>query len=482
MQNLKITFKLETPIIIDRNTTIDGILLSAYYGYLKENGKVLPFDAEHKSVNFIERKEGVFSGSVWYLDKNSEVIFDFIKITKKIEDEKIYKYTNTKVKNNSLYKPALLDFETMSTDKLYFYIRAEKEIVEALLSRIKFLGKKNNLGYGKIANIDVEEIEEDKGFFIKPNVVSKPLDCSVFDVKSNSVAFFRTKPPYWSLEDLKPCYMPSGILLEEFIKQDENYNEYEALKTSEYIDNCTFLHDRRVNIKQDLAKEVKDVKLEEINMPKSFEYKIENNNRSLKCCLTQQIKPNGISCDIKSFMKRYKSSWGDWQYILSNEFISYETLWAIENLRIIGYSLVDNDNWVFTQGKKATEETMLKNYIVDTKKFNVPFSLNLKDTQNAQHISFKARVNISNGYVCIQYGNEMLMVDSYTLNQAIQEISEICDNNKELSKTHLTGNFRGVFYPTIKQNENESINQKIVMEFQKKYCKDVRKLLSLVAY
>jgi CRISPR type IV-associated protein Csf3 len=478
MKNLKITFNLSTPLVMDRFTTIDGILLKAYYAYLKKNGKILPFDKDHKSVKFIEQQKGIFSGSVWFLDKNSDVFFDFVTITKKVEDKKIYDLTEDKVKSNSLYKQALITFETINTDKIYFYIRAEREITEALLSQIKFIGKNANLGYGKVKNIEIEEIKEDKGFFLKEDIVAKPLDCDAFTVKSKAIAFYRTKPPYWSLEDLKACYMPSNMLLEEFIETDKNIENYKTAKM-DYIDNCTFLFENR-----NKTDEYKDIKLEDIKFPKKIKYEILDHNTSLRCSFTQQIHARGIACDVKKFIKYYKRSWGDWQYILTNDFISYEVLWAIEkpSMDIIGYSLVDTKEWVFVQGKNTTENTMLKNYIVDTDKFRVPFSLNLKDTKNAQHVSFKGRVNISNAFFFIQYGDETLNIDAQTLNMARNEIEQILKENKDISKTHLTGNYRDNYYPMLKRNKNEEVNQKIIMEFQKKYSQNVRKLLSLVAY
>lgn len=477
MENLKVTIYLDSPVVLDRNTTIDGILLASYYRYLNKKGKVLPFDKNHSSVDFIERKNGIFSGSVWYIDNQDDVLFDFNTIVKKQEYNKIQKVTGKKTRHNSLFKSALVNYETITVDKIYFYIRAKEIIVRELLrTETNFIGKNQNLGLGRIRDVDVEAIDEDKGFFLdsEKKVVSKPLDCRYFDVESDAVAFHRNMPPYWLKEDLTPCYMPSNILVEEFVRPQQS-SDYTSIKDMEYISNVRFVYENRGKAKDreiDYSKKTK----------KTTTYQYTDDNIENKCAFTGEIHSKGIYTDPKQYIRDTRSNFADFEYIDKNKkFISEDAMWVLENIKEIGNTLVSNDGIVYLQGKLATEETRIKNYINDTTLLKPPFSINLKDTQNTQHIVFKCKVSISNAYFYVQFGNKTLDIDSDTLKRAIYEIDEIVKNNKDITKSHLCGNYRDYMYLIQKNTKEKDKNFKIIMNFQKKYSSNIRHILSVIA-
>ncbi|RLD47243.1 MAG: hypothetical protein DRI86_00935 [Bacteroidetes bacterium] len=479
MENLKIVISLASPVSISRNTTIDGILLSIYYNFLRSKGKILPFDKEHKSVKFIERINGAFSGSVWYIDKKSDVLFDFNTIVKKTEYRKIEKITKAKVKDNSLFKAALINFETVEVSEIYFYIKGDKDMIESLLDfGLQFIGKKKSLGFGKVSGFKVETINEDKGFFLnaEKSIVSKPLDCSIFNVPDNkAVAFYRSMPPYWLEEDLVPCHMPSNILIEELVRPSIS-KKYVATKSAEHISNVRFLYEN-----QDKRIDYNSFAYDK-NASKTLLFTPTTDNTKFACALSGEISKSGVISASKNYLNTTRKSFADYQYIKGDNFISDEGLWCLENMKAIGYSLVEPNKWTYLQGKLSKEGTGLKDYIVKPSLYKVPFSVNLKDTINAQHVSFKGKVNISNGYFFVQYGNSTINVDSDTLLRAMEEIKMITGNNKEITKTHLCGNYRDCFYPSQKLTANKNDNFKIIMEFHKKYGGDIRKMLSIVAY
>jgi hypothetical protein len=180
-------------------------------------------------------------------------------------------------------------------------------------------------------------------------------------------------------------------------------------------------------------------------------------------------------------MQKFKPSFADYDYFKNNDFLSKEALWCIENISEISYSYVDKDSWIYLQGKNAKDGTRYKDFLKDPKMLKPPFSINLKDTQNAQHVSFKGKVSISNAYFTVQYGNTQLYIDNEMLQNAIKEIEQITAE-KKITKSHLCGIFndsKSGHIPLKKANENIQ-NLKIISDFQKRYNSHIRLLLSSV--
>jgi hypothetical protein len=484
MKNLKITISLDSPAVLDRYTTIDSILLSLYYRFLEKNGKKLPFDPEHKTVNFIEKKNGVFSGSIWYVEKDEQVYFDFDTIIKKPEYEKIFEVTGKRAQTDSKFKQALVTNELIVVEKIYFYIKAEKDIVENILNKeLASVGKYGRLCYGKVSKngIKIEEINEDKGFMINANTASKPLPVSDFSVNSKKVAFARRSAPYWLNENLEACYMPTTSLVEMSDTTGDDERFY-ANKEIQYISNVNFLYKQAHSDEVDVQEDIDFIEKSYSNFKKHKKYAFEYvyDNKDLQCTFSGDVASEGMRGFSQEFMILAKSAWGDWAYMKNNDFISKESLWCIENLANIGYSIVDSKKWIFVQGKKATDDNRINNFLRNPFALQAPFSINLKDTANAQHISFKGKVSISNAFFYLQYGNTTFSVDTQLLLSAIDEIKSIIEKYPEITKTHLCSGFRDGFVPRLKQ-KNRDINEKIVMEFQKKYDKNIRNLLAVVS-
>ena len=468
-----------SPVILDRTTTIDGIILASYYDYLKSRGKVLPFDKEHSTVNFIEKKNGVFSGSIWYIDKDADIAFDFETFVKKPEHRKIKDGTNKPVRNNKLFKAYLGTDETMIVDKLHFYIRAEKEIVEKLLvGKVFAIGKKQGVGFGAVRDIEVEEIEEDKGYMLDESTPSKPLPTSDFSVKTKKIAQMRRMPPYWLQEDLEPCYMPTTALYE---MSDNSMSRKDFVNVKDkYVHNCNFLYEHS-NGKNISFKDIPMDKIKKTLESKKIESFWTTENSTKKCSITGSVSSTGVQNKVTTFMRKLKASFTDYDFFKGEDFLSKEALWCIENISEIAYSYVDKKSWVYLQGKEAKDGTRYKDFLKNPRMLHPPFSVNLKDTQNAQHVSFKGKVSISNAYLTIQYGGNQLHIDNELLQEAIDEVQSITAE-KKITKSHLCGIFdknKSNHIPLKKQHNNME-NVKVILDFQKRYNSHIRFLLSSV--
>lgn len=480
MKNLKITFYFNTPIIMNRLTTIDSILLSSYYAFMANNGKPLEFDKEHKSVEFIHKENGVFSGSVWYIDEDEFVAFDFATIVKKPEYRKIYDTTGKKVRTSALHKGAMESDEMFIVDKLHFYIRADRKIVEGIIQNsLKNIGKYAKLNYGEIRDYDIEELEIDKGFMLNENTPSKPLPVSDFEVNSKKIAYSRRMAPYWLKEDIEACYMPSTAMYE--FSDGTGASKYKVAKDTSYVSNVQFIYDKAFDkkIKKD-GVEFNDSDYSTIKPHKKYGYHYVKDTEPSICAFSGDLKNEGVKNSSRAFLKIIKKSFADYGYMTNDDFVSKETLWCIDNIAALGYLMVDNNQWVYLQGKSSKEGKKINDFVKNPKLLSPPYSINLKKDKNAQHVSFKGKVSISNAFIHVQIGNKALSIDSELLMMAIADIEKITKKYPEITKSHLCRNFRDFFEIQLKK-KNRTINETVVMNFQKKYDSNIRNLLALVA-
>jgi len=484
MSNLKVTLFCEgySPLLINRFTTIDSILLSAYYGYKAKSGHPLPFDDEHKTVDFIHKEHGVFSGSIWYIDEEQKIFYDFHQMIKNPEYKKIYDYLGGKVKSNSLYKQALIEEETMLVEKIHFYIKGSAEHIGALLTNeVKSIGQKQKLGFGKIKHVEIEEIEEDKGYRLDEATASKPLPLSSFDVMSKKIAYFRRSAPYWKKDQQEACYMPTTSLYELPDTTFKQNDAFKLAKDTNYISNVDFIYRVASNFKT--FDEVDTSVLKITPLPKKGDFFQFKEGSKMPCAVSGDMENKGVYGDVRNFIKKWKKGFSDYGDFSHDDFISYKTLWCIHNLKPIGYSLVEEGqkNWAYLQGKEAREGKKINQYILNPKMFNPPFSINLKDTANAQHVSFKGKVSISTAFYYVQYGSSTFQVDAQMLTEAISDIKKLENEFKNVTKTHLCGNFKGAFHPQIKKAA--SLEERVCIEnFHKKYDKHIRNYLNVVAF
>lgn len=486
MKNLKITLTLSTPAVLSRLTTIDSILLSLYYSFLEKNGKTLDFDPEHKTVNFLERKNGVFSGSIWYLSEDSKILYDFNQRIKNTETQKAKTYSKGGNFNLGFWKNALIKEETIFSDKIHFYIRGNYDVIEKLLStQLKYIGGSRKLGFGKVSSFKIEIIDEDKGYMLNNSTPSKPLAVDSFSVNTKKVALFRATAPYWLEENKVPCYMPSLLLQESEDKtvSTKGYLVDTSLEADRYnavLFTKAVIEDLNSNKQKNIV--IEEVPVKDLN-GKTYKY-IDDNN-SYTCAMTGRVEKCGVLGDLSSFLRDKRKSFADFNYVKNNEFLSHSALWALQNIKTLGNIYLDEDNLFYLQGKNKAEGTTAKEMIPHPEKLKPPFLASLKDTDNSQHINFKSKVSISNAFFFLQYGNETLCVDSEALVLAqkhlsklfaIAEAAKVKKNEKYLVRQAALGDMRNeshYFHPSIEFMMDD------IMEYKRVFDYNTRKIMAL---
>jgi len=507
--NLKVSFYMDTdhPLIINRFTTIDSILLSAYYGVLNKIGKRLPYDPEHKTVDFIHRKEGVFSGSIWYIERSERIYHDFSVLSGGMDTaENIRKNIGEKVASSSKFKPFYDADETMIAEKVYFYIRGSKKHMEALVhNEVMYLGKKRRLGYGKVVGAEVEEITEDKGFQLDKSTASKPLPLRVFSLQSKKIALFRPAPPYWETEGREACFMPTTALYE--IK-DTSASTAKGRPKHTVANKTKMGCQTNVHFIYNTMRSVLGKKFDEPEWEKYFTegklgktlfprnhgdiYRYGKIEKPTKCSITGVVCPEGsegMLGDIDVFIYKWRTSFGDFNYVKNTGFVCKEALWCILKFAEIGFSFVSphNDDWKYVRGEGSKKGFLINDIVVDHTMLKPPFSLNIKDSKNPQHLSFKGQVSISNGFFFVQFGNSTLQIDGQLLAEAVADVKRIVEERKYITKSHLCGMFKTdkATHPFLRSGYDEKEKKKdeiIIMEFHKKYNSDIRYLLISVAF
>jgi len=480
-KNLKITVSLKSPAMVDRFLTIDSILLGIYYRLMTEKNGKSPFVDSIDSIKFLDKKEGVLSGSIWYINPEQKVSFDFVRYTKKPESNKIAAALNSqtlKDESGGEFKAGLFEEEVMATESIHFFVRGDKDFIGRLLSELKFVGKKGAIGFGRVGQIFMEEIEADKGHMLDGNTPSKPLPCAVFKSTSKKIAFYRTRPPYWSNHDLAQCYMPTVSLYEA---SDESWHN-EGLSVDqlqEYVANVTFVREC-VKGKAGFSGFTID------DIPQDRKKRWEPyNGEPLKCAVTGTMHSKGASGDMMTMMGINAKNFTDQAYFQNNSFVSEDFLWSIkkDQLTLLGDSLITKDALIHVQGKKKEDGSRFPDFIKDPTKLKPPFSLNVKTTANSQHVCFKGRVAISNGMFPMQLGASTLFVDGDLLMKAIDEVQIVVAGTKEhgISRTHLVGNWAGGNHPELQRVKWTDESEKIIDDFQKKYDSTIRRLIFMVA-
>ena len=141
MKNLKITFNLKNGAILNRFTTIDSILLVHHYALQRELGNIpkdkfieTKDDLENIS-KWLEVKNGVLSGSIWFVDENSHVSLWNVPVRKRTDVNAIFETTGKSVVSASKPTPSSgefksfdLAYEIIKVDKIHFYIRVIQNI------------------------------------------------------------------------------------------------------------------------------------------------------------------------------------------------------------------------------------------------------------------------------------------------------------------------------------------------------------------
>lgn len=466
MENLKISFNISSPLLINRYTTIDSILL---YHYFKLNNS----DGTKSAVecDFIAKEHNTLSGSVWFVEDETILALYPSYITKKTEfnylnenRKKIINYEEGK----GNFKNFLIWSELLIVPKIYFYIRGNKEKIEEILKNVSFIGKKQSIGYGKVESYKIEVVKDDKGFKLDNSTASKPLPLD-FKLSSNKVAYWNRQPPYWDKTRLEPCYMPNNALIETLNKaqKQDNYKK-------EYISATVFTY----SILGD-NKEWRAYKVDDINHPKNkVSAKVDivtNEEHTCAMCGTKAKRgKKGKKHKLKDVLS---DTFNDFAYLDSNNFICEACLWSLENgftasgKPTLGFHFIDENGISFVMGKNKTKTA--KEVLKEAK---IPFSFCFKTTANNQHTVFKSKLTISKDLTVVQYGDETVYFNLDEVNECISEMQRIV-KDYPLKKNHLLPNPQVSDKSHSKlSNEAKKIEDiyKILSNFFKKYDRGTR--------
>jgi len=193
--NYKITFKMQSPIVVYEPIMFDSLLM---YAYIKEKLGYVPQLLEIGDESNIElpdyllkkHESGVYLASV--MQSDDEPLLDLSNFTKHFHKRNIDLIENKKLKiltSKGQYKSYNLPFETKNYDSVYFVIDTENidEVMRLLNNHIASIGKKRNRGYGLIENISYEQTD------LKILRPAPDIDGDLY---------LPVKPPYWRVNDL----------------------------------------------------------------------------------------------------------------------------------------------------------------------------------------------------------------------------------------------------------------------------------------
>ena len=430
MENLKITFFTSSPLLINRYTTIDSILLYHYFKSSKSSG-----DKDALECDFIYKKNKTLSGSIWFVDKETPLYLYPSYITKKPEFDYLNRHKKRPIKyseGRGNFKNFLLWNEFLILPKLYFYIRGDREKIEDLLKEVSFLGKKSSIGYGKVDSYKVETIKEDKGFLLDENTPSKPLPLD-FNLSCNRVAYWNRKPPYWDKTKLEPCYMPNNSLIEKLNspQKQEDYSKYK-----EYLSPTKFTY----SILGD-NKDWRPYKVDDKSHPKNKPSKkvkiVTDEEHTCALCGAKSKRGKLGKTGLKDILPK---TFNDYAYVGFNNFICEACLWSLENgatgkgKPVLGFHLIDENGIRFVMGKN---KTLTPKEAIEGAK--VPFNMCFKTTANNQHTVFKSKMTISKDLIVIQYGNETIYFNLDEVKECIKEMERLT-NELPIKKSHLLPN------------------------------------------
>lgn len=491
MQNLKVKFNLSTSLMINRFSTFDAILTSALLWSVRRNdfkpkGVISGIADKIKSVkgfnetlvdlkefypilkDYIEIKNDVISGSIWFIEKDADILIDNVVLIKKHEPEKIVEFINTP-NNKDIFDGGSGTFrqyrfkeEVMTLDSVYFYVRANKDFISELTKSIQFIGKKSALSHGKVKSVEITEIPSDKSFMLDDTTPARPLPCKYFKVDSNRVVFWRAYPPYSDKRDQVACYMPNSTLYESKYTKPEGYD---CIIPDNYISPSDFAVNKKLDDKK----------------PEGEHY----------CAFCGQKTKNANN--IKELKKG--SGFNDYPYVTPGEKNVCDNCFETQKVAYTNGEFTNvfiyNGGYKYFMGKKLDQYLEIHKEIKDTdirrdimlneSKYPLPFLFIIKAIKYQQHTVFKAKVSISSEMIVFQWGSKTLYVDIPLMKEALNDFQELI-NKYGISKLNI--NATSV---EPKKDDSNSVFMKseyyiYLKEFYKKYPFDIRVMLNWIVF
>lgn len=215
MTNIKIVVYTYGQAILSDNPA-DGILAKLYFEKLKKEEK---FDGDYaQRLPFLEWSDEGFYHISRPLYKN---IF--------IENQTVYKGFDAKeyVDHNDQTKPtkslfsvasgkfkrSFETFEKSWIDEVVIYARGDFDVIKELLANLRYIGKKNAYGWGRVQKIVMEEMDEDfsvvKDGKLMRHIPIKSRFLEDVDEKNYAAALKPLFHPYWDRGRERYCAFPT---------------------------------------------------------------------------------------------------------------------------------------------------------------------------------------------------------------------------------------------------------------------------------
>lgn len=209
MENLKITFKMKTPVALGYPWIFfDGLIAhllvkeelgEEYYRLSSKIPSELVADIVDSRMP-IKKWKDLFVASVSVFDGDLQCVFNYYK-------RGDFPFPKGKIRRGSgFFKDFNLKNVYIPAKSVVFYVTGEAGEICKLLKKIVALGKDRNIGFGFVREVAVEETEEECGL-VNSGICMRPIPIKYLATYEDS-AYIAYKPPYWSKENVELCSVP----------------------------------------------------------------------------------------------------------------------------------------------------------------------------------------------------------------------------------------------------------------------------------
>lgn len=222
---LKVTFFLGSPICISHPWIhLDGLIshliikeiLGSDYFLLPSKislMKLIGYEGKSLGVSPIKSTAGLSHASISIFDEGEKKSYRVEKMYKRFEDRWAVGRKKISIASGH-YRSHILQHIYLPSNKVVFYVCGKINFLDKLLRKVIAIGDNTRVGWGKVQNFIIEEINNDYSL-IKGGKAMRPIPerylVEVFDK-----VLLAWKPPYWDAKSVELCAVPgSPILLKD---------------------------------------------------------------------------------------------------------------------------------------------------------------------------------------------------------------------------------------------------------------------------
>lgn len=219
-QPLQIIFKVRPPLFLGHPWIFfDSLIMQlCLRDCLGELFYILPSDIVLDLQNFqvpIKKTEDVYHASVSIFDKAN--LYQST-IYKRFDDKNINRLDKRQRRgriqtNRGYFKDFMINIPFITPETVTFYTCADKTELERLIPYLRQLGKKGDIGGGRILDYSIKEIEADYSFF-KEGKIMRPIPPHLAKTVPlmEGVCYMNStyKAPYWDKRNVAMCMVPES--------------------------------------------------------------------------------------------------------------------------------------------------------------------------------------------------------------------------------------------------------------------------------